>query len=302
MELRHLRYFMAVAEELHFGKAAAKLHIAQPPLSQQIQQLETELGFKLFYRTKRKVSLTEAGAAFLLETQQIFQQLEQAISNSQKISRGEEGELAIAFVSSAAYSIIPSILRRFRNLVPKVKFQLKELTTKEQLQWLAEARLDIAFVRPPIENPEFNSQIVFWETLVLALPENHFLADRNSISCRSLAEESFILFPRNLAPELYDRVIALCQQANFCPEVVQEAMQMQTIVSLVSAEIGIAIVPASLQNLQRTGVVYKPLIEANPQPAIAVAWRKEDRSATVKKFIEYLELKTNEQTTQKKQY
>ncbi|MDJ0633949.1 MAG: LysR family transcriptional regulator [Xenococcaceae cyanobacterium MO_188.B29] len=286
MELRHLRYFMAVAEELHFGKAAAKLHIAQPPLSQQIQKLETELGFQLFERTKRQVNLTEAGKAFLLETQQIFQKLEQAISTGQKISRGEQGELSIAFVSSAAYNVIPSILRKFRTLAPGVKLQLKELTTKEQLKWLREERLDIGFVRPPVDKPEFNSQIVLWETLVVALPANHSLADRENISCQSLAEESFILFPRNLAPELFDRIISLCQQANFCPQIVQEATQMQTIVSLVSAEIGIAIVPESIQNLQRTGVVYKSLIEATPQPAIAVVWRKEERSTTVAKFID----------------
>ncbi|MGK7947675.1 MAG: LysR family transcriptional regulator [Xenococcaceae cyanobacterium] len=286
MELRHLRYFMAVAEELHFGKAAAKLHIAQPPLSQQIQQLETELGFKLFYRTKRQVNLTEAGEVFLRETQQIFQQLERAISTGQKISRGEQGELSIAFVSSAAYNVIPSMLRNFRTLVPEVKLQLKELTTKEQLQWLVEEKLDIAFVRPPVDKPEFNSQIILWETLVVALPENHYLADKEHISCQSLTEESFIFFPRNLAPELYDRVISLCQQANFCPQIVQEATQIQSIVSLVSAEIGIAIVPESIQNLQRTGVVYKPLIEATPQPAIAIVWRKGDRSAVVAKFID----------------
>ncbi len=160
MELRHLRYFMAVAEELHFGKAAAKLHIAQPPLSQQIKQLETELGFKLFYRTKRQVNLTEAGEVFLRDTQQIFQQLERAISTGQKISRGEQGELSIAFVSSAAYNVIPSMLRNFRTLVPEVKLQIKELTTKEQLQWLVEEKLDIAFVRPPVDKPEFNSQII----------------------------------------------------------------------------------------------------------------------------------------------
>ena len=288
MELRHLRYFMAVAEELHFGKAATKLHIAQPPLSQQIQQLETELGFKLFYRTKRRVSLTEAGQAFLTETQQIFQQLEEAIAKSKKISRGEKGTLSIAFVSSAAYNIIPPILRKFRTLVPEVKLQLKELTTKEQLQWLAEERLDLGFVRPPVDKPEFNSQIILWETLIVALPENHFLADRDKISGQSLAEESFILFPRNLAPELYDRVITLCQQANFSPQVIQEAIQMQTIVSLVSAEIGIAIVPESLQNLQRTGVIYKPLLEATPQPAIAIVWKKGERSAAVAKFIELI--------------
>ena len=287
MELRHLRYFVAVAEELHFGKAAVKLHIAQPPLSQQIRQLETELGFELFYRTKRQVRLTEAGEVFLIEVKKIFDQLEEAVDRGRRISRGEKGELAIGFVSSAAYSVIPTILKTFCTLVPAVNLQLKELTTKEQLQWLEAEKLDIAFVRPPVEELAFNSEIILWETLVLALPTNHFLGERDHISCSSLAEEPFILFPRNLAPELYDRIIFLCQQAHFSPHVVQEAMKLQTIISLVAAEIGVAIVPESMQNLQRTGVVYKPLCEAIPQATIAIVWRNHsDRAATVAKFIE----------------
>jgi DNA-binding transcriptional LysR family regulator len=286
MELRHLRYFIAVAEELHFGKAAAKLHIAQPPLSQQIQQLETELGFELFYRTKRRVELTEAGQVFLVQAQKIFQELEATIDRSRRIARGEIGELAIGFVSSAAYNVIPPILKAFRSLLPEVNLELKELTTKDQLQLLATEKLDIAFVRSPVEQPEFNAKIILWESLVLALPETHWLAKTEIIAASSLTQEAFIMFPRNLAPELYDRIIVLCQQANFSPQILQEAMQMQTIVSLVAAEMGIAIVPKSIENLQRTGVIYKPLQEATTQAAISLVWRKSDRSNTVAKFVE----------------
>ncbi len=285
MELRHLRYFLAVAEELHFGKAAEKLHISQPPLSQQIRQLETMLGFQLFYRTKRNVQLTEAGQVFLDETQQIFKQLQEAIEKGRQTNRGETGRLAVGFVSSAVYKILPPILRKFRTSVAGVSLELHELTSDRQIQWLQEGKLDIGFVRPPIARADFEIAAMFQEPLILALPESHSLCNRAKISSSLLANESFIIFPRPVAPELYDRIIALCQQANFSPKVVQEAIQMQTIVSLVAADMGIAIVPASIQNLQRTGVIYKPISETTPTSAIAAIWRTNKRSATVDRFI-----------------
>lgn len=295
IELRHLRYFMAVAAELHFGRAAERLHMAQPPLSQQIRQLEAELGFQLFHRTKRSVALTEAGQVFLEECHRIFRQLDQAIDTGRQVSRGELGQLVIGFVSSAAYSVLPMILRSFRLQVPGVSLELHELTTNEQLQWLRERRLDIGFVRPPIEEPACNLMIILQEPLVVALPEHHALVHQPQVSLQSLVGESFILFPRPLAPGLYDQIISLCQQAGFSPNVVQEAIQMQTIVSLVAAEIGIAIVPVSLQNLQRTGVIYKSLQEPTPKAEIAVMWRQDEQSAIVQRLLEVVQqtLKTN---------
>ena len=297
MELRHLRYFTAVAEELHFGRAAAKLHMAQPPLSQQIKQLEEELGFLLFHRTKRSVQLTAAGERFLGETRLIFQRLEQAIATGRRTSRGELGELSIGFVGSASYSVLPLILQQFRQRCPQVELTLRELTTNVQLEALRENRIDIGFVRPPIQGEGFAQQPILQESLVVALSEGHRLvgeqAERGStaeacISIADLAAENFILFPRPLAPGLYDQVIALCQQGGFSPRVVQEAVQMQTIVGLVAAEIGIALVPESLRNLQRSGVVYLPLREATPQAEIALVWREGDLSPTVQQFLEMI--------------
>lgn len=285
IELRHLRYFMAVAEELHFGRAAEKLHMAQPPLSQQIRQLENELGFQLFYRTKRSVALTEAGQVFLVECQRIFRQLEQAIQTGRQVSRGEQGQLVIGFVSSAAYNVLPEILRSFRLAVPDVRLELHELTTDQQIQWLQEGRMDVGLVRPPVDESKFGLLSVIQEPLAVALPESHLLAGQELVSLVSLMSEPFVLFPRPLAPGLYDQIISLCHQGGFSPNVVQEAIQMQTIVSLVAAEIGIAIVPLSLQNLQRTGVVYKPLQEPTPQASIALVWRREDTSPTVHRFL-----------------
>lgn len=286
MELRHLRYFIAVAEELHFGRAAERLHMAQPPLSQQIRQLEAELGFVLFHRTKRSVQLTEAGQVFLQNCRQLLTQLEQAVQTGRQTSRGEMGQLVIGFVGSTAYNVLPPVLNRFRQQFPAVALSLRELTTDQQLHWLREKRIDIGFLRPPIEDRSFNLTVILREPLVVALPEHHPLADEPDVELRSLAQEPFILFPRPLAPGLYDQVISLCQTANFSPRVVQEAIQMQTIVSLVAADMGIAIVPISLENLQRTGVVYRALREPTPEAAIALVWRQNDNSPVVQRFLE----------------
>jgi len=286
MELRHLRYFVTLAEELHFGRAAERLHIAQPPLSQQIRQLEAELGFQLFYRTKRTVQLTEAGQVFFSEIQGILRQLEQAIQVGRQTSRGEIGQLVIGFVSSAAYNVLPTILRAFRTRVPAVSLELHELTTNQQSQWLREGRIDVGFLRPPVEEDLFNFETIFQEPLMIALPEAHLMANQSSVSLRSLSSEPFILFPRAIAPGLYDQIISLCQQADFSPTVAQEAIQLQTIVSLVAAEMGIAIVPESLQHLQRTGVVYKAIQEPTSKVAIAMIWRCNDMSSTVQRFLE----------------
>lgn len=289
IELRHLRYFLAVAEELHFGRAAERLHMAQPPLSQQIRQLEAELGFKLFHRTRRQVELTAAGQSFLEDCQAILQRLDRAIQRGQQANRGELGQLSIGFVSSATYNVLPQILREMRTALPEVTLKLRELTTDQQLAALKSGRLDVGFVRPPVEESGFEELTVWREPLAIALPATHPLAANPEIPLRSLTHEPFILFPRPLAPGLYDHIISLCQQAEFSPNVVQEAVQMQTIISLVVAEIGVAIVPASLENLQRTGVVYRPLVEPTPQAAIALIWQKQGRSPTCDRFLEIVQ-------------
>jgi DNA-binding transcriptional LysR family regulator len=292
MELRHLRYFVAVAEELHFGRAAERLHMAQPPLSQQIRQLEVEIGFDLFRRTKRSVQLTEAGQLFLDRVRVIFAQVDQAIEIGRQASRGDLGQMIVGFVGSAAYNVLPPILQAMRTQVPGVSLELRELTTVQQLQWVAEGNIDVGFVRPPVDLPGLESEVIFQEPLMVALSEYHPLCQDKTVAVRSLMNESFIQFPRVLAPGLYDPIISLCQQAGFSPNVVQEAIQMQTIVSLVAAEMGVAIVPASLQNLQRKGVVYKPLAEVTPLVAIALVWRKFP-SPAVQRFVEVARIAIN---------
>ncbi len=290
MELRHLRYFTTVATELHFGRAAEKLHIAQPPLSKQIQQLERELGFELFTRTKRSVVLTPAGKEFLIEVERIFHQLDRAIDIGRKTSRGELGQISIGFVGSATYNILPVMLQQFRDRYPQVQIELHELTTDRQLIWLHEGRIDIGLIRPPIVDRALSSQVIFQESLVVVLPINHHLAHLPEIEIRSLAAESFILFPRQLAPGLSDPIIATCQAAGFSPRVVQECIQMQTIVSLVSANMGISILPASIREAQRQGVVYKPIksggADLEKLAQIAIVWRLDDDLPTMNRLLE----------------
>jgi DNA-binding transcriptional LysR family regulator len=286
MELRHLRYFRMVATELHFGRAAEKLHIAQPPLSKQIQQLELELGFELFARTKRSVALTPAGEVFLIEVDRIFKNLDRAIDIGRKTSRGELGQISIGFVGSATYNILPVILQQFRDRYPYVQIELHELTTDRQLIWLREGKIDLGLIRPPIIDSDVTVEVVFEEPLIVALPINHQLATVDSIDLSLLATEPFILFPRQLAPGLYDPIITICQAAGFSPMVVQECIQIQTIVSLVSANMGVSIVPKSTEDIQRQGVVYKPILNDAPVVSIALIWRTNDCSPTVSRLLE----------------
>lgn len=288
MEMRHLRYFIAVAEELHFSRAAERLHMAQPPLSQQIQQLETELGVELFHRkTKRQVQLTAAGQVFLQEAYRLLAQLEQAIERTQRTGRGEIGQLRIGFISSVTYDVLPAILREFRAQFPEVELVLQELTTTEQEQALLHHRIQVGFVHPPLTDESLSWECIQRQPLVVALPETHLLAQQEQLSVRSLSKESFILFPRYLSAGLYDQILSLCQQqGNFTPKVAQEAIQMQTIIGLVSAGMGIAIVPFSFQNLRRSGVVYRAVEEETPLVEVAVARRKEEEIPVLREFLQ----------------
>jgi len=285
IELRHLRYFLVVAEELHFSRAAERLDIAQPPLSQMIRRLEYELGVALFHRTKRRVSLTDAGVVFREGAKRTLAQAEHAISSARRASKGELGRLLVGFIGSATYSVLPSIVRRFREQYPDVDLHLQELSTMQQVRALRDGNLQVGFLRPFDPDPLLKSKVVLREPLVVALPERHRLSRQVKIPMRTLANEPFILFPRVLAPELHDQIISLCQQARFSPHVVQEAMQLPTIVSLVAAGIGVAVIPASLQNLGRVGVNYRAIRGSTPKAELVVAWRAKQPSALLQSFL-----------------
>jgi DNA-binding transcriptional LysR family regulator len=287
MELRHLRYFVTVAEELHFGRAAAKLHISQPPLSMQIRALEDELGVVLLKRTQRQVALTQAGNALLQEARQILARVEQAVLVTRRAGRGEIGELSVGFISVADYNVLPVVLREFRRRYPLVNLNLREATTDAQVRDLVAGRLDVGFVLPPMAEPALESVPILREPLIVALPEKHPLARKpGKLALEKLKDAPFILFPRPYAPGLYDDVVSCCKAAGFSPRVEQEAIQMQTIVSLVSAELGVALIPASLTHLRRTGVVYKSLRHGSPLTEIHLAWRRGDELPALRLFVE----------------
>ena len=287
MELRHLRYFVTLAEELHFGRAAEKLHISQPPLSMQIRALEKELAVTLLNRTQRHVSLTQAGAALLAEARHILARVEQAVLMTKRAGRGEIGELAIGFISVADYNVLPVVLREFRRRFPQVNLTLRESTTDAQIRDLAAGRIDVGFVLPPLNEPSLESVPILREPLIAALPEKHPLARKpGKLALEKLKDAPFILFPRPNAPSLYDNVVSCCKSAGFSPRVEQEAIQMQTIVSLVSAELGVALIPASLVNLRRTGVTYKSLQGGSPLTEVHLVWRRGDDLPALRVFVD----------------
>ena len=274
IELRHLRYFVAVAQELHFGRAAEHLNITQPVLSDQIRRLETLLGVQLLHRTKRVVRLTEPGRIFLADAIQLLEQAEAAVSTVQQAANGTLGKLSIGYTGPALYTVLPEIVRTFRDRHPNIELMLHEMCTPEQEAALLADKIHVGFLHPPINGP-VQLQEVLHEPMVIALPENHPLANQSSVSLKALAHESFILFPRTVGPYLYSKILALCAEAGFSPKVVQEVTPQPTMIGLVAAGIGIAFVAASLQNIHRPGVVYRELQENAPSLRLAIAWKGE---------------------------
>lgn len=287
MELRHLRYFVTLAEELHFGRAARRLHVSQPPLSIQIKALEDELGVLLFERSQRRVELTSAGAVFLKDAREILARTASAADSARRAARGETGDLTVGFVTTADYNVLPRALREFRQSNPLVRLTLREATSDVQLRDLADGRMDVGFLLPPVDDDRLDTLPLVREPLVAALPEQHPLArGKGPLALHKLAESPFILIPRHMAPGLYDDIVSFCRGAGFSPRVEQEAVQMQTIVSLVSVGLGIALIPASLRHLARTGVVYRSLKEASPLIETVLAWRRTDNRPTLHRFLE----------------
>lgn len=285
-DLRQLRQFIAVAEHLHFGRAAAALHISQPPLSRSIQGLEARLGARLFERSRRKVELTAAGRWYLEEARQVLARLEHASRAVAEQAAGGAGTLRIGFVTIADYGVLPGLLRHYKTAHPGVSLALRELVTEAQLEALAAGDLDLGFVLPPLGARTLDSVAVSREPLVVALPSSHRLArERGPLAVKRLAEEAFVMVPAALARGLSDVVLGLCARAGFEPRVAQEAVQMQTVVSLVSSGLGVAIVPASLLNLRRKGVVYRPVRDPHPKVELRLAWRRDARSAALDRFV-----------------
>ncbi|MEW6346313.1 MAG: LysR family transcriptional regulator [Paraburkholderia sp.] len=303
-DLRQLRYFIAVAEEKHFGHAAARLSMTQPPLSQAIRALEETLGVELFARTKRSVELTPVGADLLPEVRRLLASAEGLRPLAQSLARGEAGVLSLAFVSTADYGLLPLLLRDFGTRYPRVRLQLTEATSDVQIDELVAGRIDAGLVIAPL--PPRHAAQLSWlpiarEPLVIAMSSE--LAARIEgpgvddgaaavaewrdapVSLRDLSDEPLVIFPRRLAPGFYDIIMDCYGVAGLTPRIAQEAIQMQTIVSLVSAGMGVALVPQSLRNLRRTGVVYRPLRESVPAIETGLVWRTAQVSPVLAGFI-----------------
>jgi len=279
MELRHLRYFLAVAEELHFHRAAARLHISQPPLSQQIRALERELGVTLLLRNRRRVALTAAGEAFRDDTRAILAAVDRAAEHAQNIARGSLGTLSVGFVGSAMFSpTLPDILREFRASRPEVELVLRELPTVSQLQALANGELDVGVVRGPIATSDIHPQIELMtiqrERLVAALPADHRLAGRRRLRAEDLRGETFVILTRREAPGLFASLSSAMREVGGVPDDVLEVAEMQTIISLVAGGFGVSLVPASVGSVDRSGVAFRPFAGPTPTIELSVAWRK----------------------------
>lgn len=284
MELRHLRYFVAVAEELHFGRAARRLNISQPPLSLQIRQLEEEIGVALFSR-KRRVELTAAGREFLRHVRGALQQVQQGVRSAQRVERGERGELNVGFISSMASTYMPWLLRVFRERYPDVELVLNEGDTLTQIRDLLVGRLSVGIVRGPVNTPGLVGTTILTEPLVVALPADHPRAAAKRVAVGELVNDGFVMVPRQIGA-LHQETLRLCQRAGFTPRVSQEALQLHIVVSLVSARVGVALVPASAQLTRIDGVVFRPLAGSDASVQIAVASRADDGSPVVREFTE----------------
>jgi DNA-binding transcriptional LysR family regulator len=291
MELRRIQYFVAVAEECHFGRAAVRLHMAQPPLSQQIKQLESEMGVILFARSTRKVELTAAGQRFLDRAREILAAVDDAVDEAARVADGLLGTLAIGFTGSATYDLLPTLARVLRAELPGIELDLRgEMLTPDQVAALLEGSLDLAFLRPPVRNPDVDVRVLRREPLIAVLPETHPLAQRARVRLGDLRDEPFITYPSHHRSVVYEAVIDACQRAGFTPAHVHEVGETSTLVSFVAAGLGVALVPSSVQHLQITGARYLPLAGTTQEVELALATRADERSPHVARVRSRAEL------------
>jgi DNA-binding transcriptional LysR family regulator len=289
MELHDLRYFVAVAEELHFHRAAARLQMTQPALSRQIRDLEAELGVVLLQRTQRQVRLTIAGETFLAEVRAILQRLEQAIQTTQRAARGEVGQLKLSFVAPSLRGVLPKIIRAFRDRYPDVEILLSEQRTQEQIEAFRTGQIDLGVLYSPVDDALLQVMPIAKEAWIVALPKYHLLAQKPALVLGDLAQAAFILHPRAEGTVFYDQILRLCEQAGFSPNIVQEAGVSQTRVGLVAIGMGITFVPPHFQNDADPDVAYRPLRGVSLTLNLAIACRHDHGSPVIQQFLSLVE-------------
>ena len=292
LELRQLRYFVTVAEELHFGRAAARLHMTQPPLSQAIAALEELLEAPLFVRNRRTVELAPAGSALLPEARRLLAEADALPALARRAAAGEAGRLALAFVTSADYSVLPPFLRRYSERYPAVHLNLLEATSDVQVEELLRGRVDAGLLIPPLPDKaegELDYMKVLEEPLILCAPAGlEALTNQAPVHLQDLPRLPLIIFPREISPALHDAILSCFRAAGITPTIGQLAIQMQTIVSLVSSGMGLALVPQSVSNLMRPGVEYRALADSTPLVETGIAWRRDNPSPVLQGFLELL--------------
>ena len=275
-ELRLLRYFVAVGEELHFGRAAARLQIAQPSLSRAIRDLERQLGTELFTRTKRSVRLTDAGRALLEDAPRALAEMEHVFERARRVGGGEIGEVRLGFLPSAAIELVPAVVRAYRETHPGVRLQLLELLDEPQLEALRDRRLDVALLRAEPTTSELACAPLLNEHLSLGVAHDHRLASRKRIRFSDLRDETLIMWPRHLARETFDQIIEACRTAGFSPRVAQEAGSPHTIIGLVAAGMGVAVASGAYERHSGPEVAFIPIVDSDV--TLHIAWRAHDPS------------------------
>jgi DNA-binding transcriptional LysR family regulator len=289
VELRHLRYFVAVAEERHFGRAAERLHIAQPPLSQQIRRFETELGAPLFHRTTRSVELAPAGEALLERAREILAAFDSAVEDARRAARGEYGRLAIGFTGSATYAMLPALAAALRDELPGVVLDLQgELLTPAQVARLLDGRLDLGLLRPPVHERGLSTEVLHSEPLLAVLPESHRLAGSDAVPLELLKDEPFVTYPSHFRSVVHDAVEDACAAHGFEPVAAHEVAETATLVSFVAAGLGVSLVPASVRNMTVEGAIYRPLVHDATRVELAAAWRRDDERPLLKRALDVI--------------
>lgn len=286
MEFKRLKYFLAVAEELHFGRAATRLDMAQPPLSRQIAALETDLDVQLFDRSRSQIRLTQAGVVLQDHARQILSRLDAAYRDTRLVGSGSGGRLRIAFVGSASHGLLPTLIKSYRSFYPNVELALSAMNNAELSHGLIARDIDVAVARPALNDDEFRHELLCREKLILALPDNSRLASLPEIRFADLADLVFVLYPRRPRPGYADVVLNICAREGFTPAKLELTQDFQSAISLVSVGVGLSVVPESVSSTQRPGVVYRPYLGDNPGTALTVHARLDNRAPQVMNFLE----------------
>ncbi len=280
-----MRYFVTVAEELHFGRAAERLHLAQQPLSAAIKRLEAGIGVRLFERTSRRVKLTEAGRVYLAEVRLILQRTSDAAEAALRAERGEVGQLSVGYASGTLHNVLPSTVRRFRERYPGVTLRLHELSSPEIEAALLKGDVQLGLLCPPVSDPTLLSEIVLREPLILALPRGHALAQKGRIALKAASNEAFVLYQRSVKPSVHDAITGMCRRAGFSPRVSQEVATEGAVVGLVAAGMGVALVSSSQRKAPSADIEYRFLEGAPVEVELAAAWGRGNRSPLTAAFL-----------------